>query len=89
MHRSYDVDATATLVTEFAADIGHALEVLRGSGQLQYLLAFVRDVANTMNAAGPRGPLAGFKLESLSRLQVCCATTQLGADRAFAAAVFA
>jgi hypothetical protein len=40
------------------------------SGSLQQLLAFVRDVANIMNRAGPKGPLAGFKLESLARLQV-------------------
>lgn len=64
------MDTVASLVADYAADIGHSLDVLRLSGQLQYLLAFVRDVANTMNRAGPKGALAGFKLESLARLQV-------------------
>lgn len=65
----YDVDGVAALVSEYTHDIGHALDALRVSGQLQYLLAFVRDVANTMNRAH-KGPLTGFKLESLARLQV-------------------
>jgi hypothetical protein len=58
------------MVSDYTADIGRSLDALRLSGSLQYLLAFVRDVANTMNRAGPKGPLAGFKLESLARLQV-------------------
>jgi hypothetical protein len=63
------VDAVASVVSEYTADIARSLVALR-SGSLQQLLAFVRDVANIMNRAGPKGPLAGFKLESLARLQV-------------------
>jgi hypothetical protein len=66
----YDVDSVAAVVADFTADLDRSLDALRVSGSLHYLLAFVRDVANTMNRAGPRGPLAGFKLESLARLQV-------------------
>jgi hypothetical protein len=65
----YDVDAVASVVSDYTADIARSLVALR-SGSLQQLLAFVRDVANIMNRAGPKGPLAGFKLESLARLQV-------------------
>ncbi|WIA08831.1 hypothetical protein OEZ85_008252 [Tetradesmus obliquus] len=69
MEFRYDVDAVASMVSDYTADIGRSLDALRLSGSLQYLLAFVRDVANTMNRAGPKGPLEGFKLESLARLQ--------------------
>jgi hypothetical protein len=62
-------------------DLSAALCVFRSCGQLQYLLAFVRDVANTMNASAVQGGTAveGLKLDSLSRLQVrlgyhCCVT---------------
>jgi len=67
----YDVDAVSSLVAEYTADLSRSLDALRvRCAPLHYLLAFVRDVANTMNRAGPKGPLAGFKLESLARLQV-------------------
>eukprot|EP00775_Hariotina_reticulata_P009230 gene9230-9395_t len=69
MEFRYDVDSVAAVVADYTADLGRSLDALRVSGSLHYLLAFVRDVANTMNRAGPRGPLAGFKLESLARLQ--------------------
>ena len=47
-----------------------------GGGQLQYLLACVRDVANTMNASAVAGAaVEGLKLESLNRLQVCAVDT--------------
>lgn len=63
------METVASLVSDYAHDIGRALDALRVSGQLQFLLAFVRDVANTMNRAH-KAPLTGFKLESLTRLQV-------------------
>eukprot|EP00879_Flechtneria_rotunda_P014448 GHRR01015097.1.p1 GENE.GHRR01015097.1~~GHRR01015097.1.p1 ORF type:complete len:761 (+),score=378.38 GHRR01015097.1:1030-3312(+) len=66
MEFSYDVEAVKKVVFEFADDIGDALDALRDSGQLQTLLAFVRDLANTMN---PERGLGGLKLESLTRLQ--------------------
>jgi hypothetical protein len=54
------------------SDVSSCLESFRTCGQLQYLLAFVRDVANTMNASAVAGPaVEGLKLESLNRLQVC------------------
>jgi hypothetical protein len=63
-----------------------------GAGQLQYRLAFVRDVANTMSASAVAGAaVEGLKLESLNRLQVCavclhchgygCLHTQFGDRR--------
>lgn len=78
LHCRYDVDAVASMVSDYTADIGRSLDALRLSGSLQYLLAFVRDVANTMNRAGPKGPLEGFKLESLARLQVGAARLSRG-----------
>jgi hypothetical protein len=65
----FEVDSVASLVSKYSADICRALGALR-SGSLQQLLAFVRDVANIMNSEDLKGPLAGFKLESLARLQV-------------------
>ncbi|KAF6259271.1 hypothetical protein COO60DRAFT_1022990 [Scenedesmus sp. NREL 46B-D3] len=63
MEFRYDVDAVASAVAEYTADVARAFDALR-SGSLQYLLAFVRDVADTMNRACNKGPLAGFKLEA-------------------------
>jgi len=58
-------------VDDFVADLSSSLAAFRTCGQLQYLLAFVRDVANTMNASAVQGAaVEGFKLESLARLQV-------------------
>jgi hypothetical protein len=89
----YDVEAVGAQVDGFVVDLAAALDALR-CGQLQYLLALVRDVANMMNGAGagasavlasiaaascshgggagapPRAAVQGFRLESLSRLQV-------------------
>jgi hypothetical protein len=68
----YDIEAVSAQVDDFVADLSASLSAFRSCGQLQYLLAFVRDVANTMNASAVQGGTAveGLKLDSLSRLQV-------------------
>ena len=68
----YDVETVGALVDDFVADLSTSLAAFRACGQLQYLLAFVRDVANTMNTSAVQGGAAveGLKLESLARLQV-------------------
>lgn len=70
LYRRYDVEAVSAQVDDFVRDLSVCLDAFRTCGQLQDLLAFVRSIANTMNASSAAGQAEGLKLESLARLQV-------------------